>query len=257
MKKSIAGILAAVPLAALAATSTPTGFTDDLDAALKRAKESGKLVYVCFSGSDWCGWCIRLEKEVFSNASFAKSLTNDYELVFIDSPRDKSRLSEQAKANNPKITRKYKISGFPSMIVFDGASGEILAQEAAYRAGGAEEYVKFLMGIRKNPAALKAAKELEAKWLQPLRDGYDKLFEELNDECGKFIDAALKKPGNTKSRDELRMESVSVAKAMLPKFRALQQDAEKKSAAAPKEIREQVADYAQELADWIKSVEQM
>ena len=106
MKKLIAGLIV-MPLAVLAATSTPKGFMDDLDAALASAKASGKFVYACFSGSDWCGWCVKLEKEVFSDEAFATSLKDDYELVFIDSPRDRSRLSEGAKVRNPELTRKF------------------------------------------------------------------------------------------------------------------------------------------------------
>ena len=53
MKKSMLALVAGLPLALLAATSTPKGFTDDLDAALARAKDGGKYVYACFSGSDW------------------------------------------------------------------------------------------------------------------------------------------------------------------------------------------------------------
>ena len=51
---------------AAAATSSPKGFTDDLDAAMKRAAGNGRKIVAVFSGSDWCGWCMRLEKEVLS-----------------------------------------------------------------------------------------------------------------------------------------------------------------------------------------------
>ena len=123
MKKSMLALVAGLPLALLAATSTPKGFTDDLDAALARAKDGGKYVYAGFSGSDWCGWCIKLEEEVFSDDAFAAAVKDDYELVFIDSPRDKTRLSDHARAHNPELVKKYKIRGFPSMVVLDGKDG--------------------------------------------------------------------------------------------------------------------------------------
>ncbi len=116
MKKAtiLFSVIASV-LALFAATSTPNGFTDDLDAALEAAKKSGKTVYAVFSGSDWCYWCKLLEKDYLSQASFVKEASKSFELVYIDSPRDKSKLSEKAAARNPELVKKYEIRGFPSV----------------------------------------------------------------------------------------------------------------------------------------------
>ena len=65
MKTLIAIALTVPVLAAQAKTSTPAGWTDDYDVALKRAAAENKLVLADFSGSDWCGWCKKLDKEVF------------------------------------------------------------------------------------------------------------------------------------------------------------------------------------------------
>ena len=132
--------------ALFAATSTPVGFTDDLDAAFKDAAKSGKCVYACFSGSDWCGWCVKLEREVFSKPVFLKSVTNDYALVFVDTPRDKSLLSDRAKAENPSLVEKYGIRGFPTAIVFDSNGKEVA--RTGYLRGGPEAYAKHLGEIR-------------------------------------------------------------------------------------------------------------
>ena len=70
MKKTIAAVLSATAFAALAETSTPAGWTDDYDAALERAAKENKLILADFSGSDWCGWCQRLDKEVFDTEEF-------------------------------------------------------------------------------------------------------------------------------------------------------------------------------------------
>ena len=257
VKKLMLGMLMMLPMIVVAATSTPKGFTDNLDEALKRAKASGKFVYACFSGSDWCGWCIRLEKEVFADESFVKALKDDYEFVFIDSPRDQSRLSEYAKAHNRETTKKYGIQGFPSMIIFDGKDGSIVAQDAAYRQGGAPEYIKYLKGIRKDPAKIKFAKQLREEWVGALEKEYDALFRELDVECGKYITKKLNEPGNTRTREELRQDTLCVVKEMLPKFRSLQEKAEKQSKKAPPEIKPEVVEFAQSMADWIKQIEGM
>ena len=129
------------------ATSTPAGFTDNLDEALAKAKAEGKLVYACFSGSDWCYWCKKLEKEVLSDPLFVAGVMDDYVLVFIDSPENKALLSDRAKAENEKLTKKYGIRGFPTALILDGNGKKI--GKTGYRQGGAAEYVKHLKSFRK------------------------------------------------------------------------------------------------------------
>jgi len=160
MKSILALAACAFTLVAAAATSTPKGFTEDLDAAIAEAKTSGKYVYACFSGSDWCIWCKRLEGEVFSDATydFVGSLKDDYLFVFLDYPSDKSRLSEGAKARNPELKKKYKISGYPTVLILDGEGKTI--EKTGYRAGGAKPYAQWLKLLKKfGPKVLKEKQE--------------------------------------------------------------------------------------------------
>ncbi len=129
------------------ATSTPAGFTDNLDEALAKAKAEGKLVYACFSGSDWCYWCKKLKKEVLSDPLFVAGVMDDYVLVFIDSPENKALLSNRAKAENEKLTQKYGIRGFPTALILDGDGKKV--GETGYRQGGAAKYAEHLIGFRK------------------------------------------------------------------------------------------------------------
>ncbi len=128
-------------------TSTPAGFTDNLDEALAKAKAEGKLVYACFSGSDWCYWCKKLEEEVLSDPLFVTGVMDDYVLVFIDSPGNEALLSGRAKAENKKLTKKYGIKGYPTALILDGDGKKI--GKTGYREGGAAEYVKHLKSFRK------------------------------------------------------------------------------------------------------------
>ena len=156
--KKILLLLALAPMAVLAKTSTPAGFTDNLDEAFATAKASGKYVYACFSGSDWCGWCKKLDKEVFAEPEFLAGVTNDYVLVMVDSPSNKSLLSEKAKEQNPKLVKEYKVSGFPTVLIMDSDGGVI--ETAGYRKGGPQPYVEYLQGVKKSAAgyiALSAA----------------------------------------------------------------------------------------------------
>ena len=195
-------------VAAIAATSTPKGFTDDLDAALADAKTSGKYVYACFSGSDWCGWCKKLDKEVFSDKEFdfIGALSKDYIFVYIDSPNDKDLLSEAAKKRNPEFVKKYKIEGFPSVLIMD-AEGTKLKQ-TGYAKGGPEAYLEKLAKLKAEAAEfLSFKKSLDAlekggaerlakidEFLQKLdaggREDYEDFVNELlaNDKDGKFAE---------------------------------------------------------------------
>ena len=129
-------------------SSTPAGFTDNLDEALAKAKKDGKFVYVCFSGSDWCGWCQKLEREVFAQPEFIPAVEKDYVLVFIDFPGNKGVLSDRAKKENPKLVKKYGIEGFPTALILDGDGKKV--GETGYRQGGAEAYARHLMAFRAN-----------------------------------------------------------------------------------------------------------
>lgn len=131
-----------LPLLLAALSSTPAGFIDDYDLALERAKVEKKPIVADFSGSDWCFWCQRLDKEVFSQESFIAEATNKYVLLMIDRPRDKAVLSEKAKIENPKLVRKYKVNSFPTVLILD-EEGKILG-ETGFVGGGPENYLKHL-----------------------------------------------------------------------------------------------------------------
>ena len=136
-------IAAAMSLSIMAATSTPEGLTDDLDAAIAASKKSGKTVYAVFSGSDWCYWCKVLEQGYLSKKDFVKEASKKLELVFIDSPRDKSMLSDKARENNPALVKKYGIRGYPTvMFIAQDGSGAKASRPA--KNVSPKEYAKQL-----------------------------------------------------------------------------------------------------------------
>ena len=151
-RKGLFAIAAVICAGVASATSTPAGWTDDFEAAKKQAAAENKLLLVDFSGSDWCVWCKKLDKEVFAKPEFLKGVKKDFVLVMIDSPRDKSLLSEKAAQQNPVLQRQYKISGYPTVLIMD-AAGEVL-EKTGYREGGPKKYVKYLMDIKKFARAI-------------------------------------------------------------------------------------------------------
>lgn len=131
--------------AAVVKSSTPAGWTDDFEAAKKQATAEGKDLLVAFSGSDWCGWCIRLEHEVFSKGGFTEKVSELFVPVYIDNPNDTNRLSEVAKKQNGALTQYYRIRGFPTVLLMDSA-GDVFA-ETGYAEGGPEKYIEHLKKI--------------------------------------------------------------------------------------------------------------
>lgn len=134
-------------------TSTPIAWTDDMEAAKKQAAKEGKLILVDFSGSDWCGWCVRLDKEVFSTKEFLDGAKDKFVLVFIDSPQDKDRLSDLAKKQNPMLVEEYGIRGFPTVVILD-ETGKPIAQ-TGYIRGGPQNYLAHLDQIIKEQETMR------------------------------------------------------------------------------------------------------
>ena len=209
MKKMMLGTIVTVCAAtALAATSTPQGFTDNLDEALKSAKANKRYVVAVFSGSDWCGWCKKLEQEILSTETFRKGAVGRYELVYIDNPRNKDLLSEHGKKNNSELTSKYDIHGFPTVLILD-ADGKKVA-EMGYDAGGPEKYlekieeeVKYGPDIKKYIAPveekLKGPGEAMQKEMQEAMKGIAKKYVAIYEQA--FKDArAMKVPAHMEKR---------------------------------------------------------
>ena len=134
--------LLALPASAADDTHQAIWFAD-FDEAAAVAKEQGKDLFVDFTGSDWCGWCIRLHKEVFDHEEFLTAAQKNYVLVALDYP---SGEEAKAKVPNPKrneeLSEKYGIQGFPTILLMT-ADGEVFAK-TGYRKGGPEAYVEHM-----------------------------------------------------------------------------------------------------------------
>ena len=141
MKKCL---LATAALLAGAMISFAGLWTEKFDDGFAQAKESGKYVLVDFSGSDWCGWCKKLDKEVFSKKEFADFAEQNLVCVLVDFPRSKPQSAEEREANQA-LMEKYSVQGFPTILLFS-PQGE-LAATTGYEPGGAEAYIKHLQGL--------------------------------------------------------------------------------------------------------------
>ena len=134
-------------LAACAAMLSPAfaggeGWTSDFAAAKEQAAKENKSLLVDFTGSDWCGWCIKLNEEVFQHDPFKEGVKDKFVLVELDFPKDKSKVSEDTQKQNETLREAYAVQGFPTILLMD-EKGRPFAR-TGYQAGGPESYVKHL-----------------------------------------------------------------------------------------------------------------
>ena len=136
----------------------------NFDEAQQIAKKEDKLILADFTGSDWCGWCVRLDKEVFEQPEFKKYAEKNLVLLMVDFPRRKKQTAQVQKMNQA-LAQKYKIKGYPTILLLDH-TGKVVA-ETGYRKGGAAKYVEHLEQIsgKKQPPAPKPEKVGEFHWL--------------------------------------------------------------------------------------------
>ena len=116
----------------------------DFEAAQSKAKAENKPMLLDFTGSDWCGWCIKLDEEVFDQAAFSQYAAAELVLVEIDFPRGKEQ-SDKLKAQNEALAQQYGVRGFPTILVLS-SEGELI-EKTGYRRGGAEAYVQHIKEI--------------------------------------------------------------------------------------------------------------
>jgi len=120
----------------------------DLKKAQEQAKATNKLVFLDFTGSDWCGYCIRLNKDILSQPQFKDYATKNLVLVEIDFPRRKAQ-SVDLRKQNQQLAEQYQIEGFPTIIVLNG-SGRKVWRYDGYFTGGPDAFIAELEKARKS-----------------------------------------------------------------------------------------------------------
>jgi len=99
-----------------------------------------------FTGSDWCGWCILLEREVFSKPQFKEYASKNLVLIEVDFPKVK-KLSDAVRKQNVRLAQRYQVQGFPTIIVLNG-DGQVVG-ELGYVKGGPTAFIAELERLRK------------------------------------------------------------------------------------------------------------
>ena len=125
----------------LCSDAAATEWLTDLPAAMARAQKENKAVLLDFTGSDWCGWCMKLRAEVFDTLEFGAYAAGNLILVEVDFPDRKKISTEQLNANYALAT-KHGITGYPTIVVLS-SDGRVLGR-TGYMRGGPTVFVGAL-----------------------------------------------------------------------------------------------------------------
>tara|TARA_B100001029_G_C14661904_1_gene234842 strand:- start:7 stop:522 length:516 start_codon:yes stop_codon:yes gene_type:complete len=93
------------------------GWIEDFPEAFELSVETGKPILANFTGSDWCGWCIKLDNAVFQTEEFKKWANENVILLELDFPRRK-QLDPEIEANNNYLQSIFQVRGFPTIWIF-------------------------------------------------------------------------------------------------------------------------------------------
>lgn len=142
----------------------------DFDKAVAEAKKEHKDLFIDFTGSDWCGWCIKLHEEVFSHDDFLAAAQKDYVLVALDYPHsDEAKAKVPNQARNDELAKTHKIGGYPTILLMT-ADGDVFGR-GSYQPGGSAKYVEYIAKLRADgKPALISAKAILAE-LAAAKDG--------------------------------------------------------------------------------------
>ncbi|HWB25606.1 MAG TPA: thioredoxin family protein [Chitinophagaceae bacterium] len=119
-----------------------TGWHYDLKEAEQIARNQHRYIILNFSGSDWCGPCIRLHNEIFGSDVFSKFADTALVMVNADFPRmKKNQLSKQQQAINDALADKYNANGDFPLTVLLNEDGKVIKQWVGFPKGTADDFV--------------------------------------------------------------------------------------------------------------------
>ena len=129
------------PAAPSAPAVAPGTWTTQYAVALRQARQQKTNMFLFFTGSDWCGWCKRLDREVLTTEKFRAYASEKLILVKLDFPRGIPQ-SASEQAQNEQLARTFKVGGFPTVVVLSPVGKEV--GRLGYQPGGPGPFIEAL-----------------------------------------------------------------------------------------------------------------
>lgn len=124
------------------------GWLVSIDEAYALSKKTGNPIMANFTGTDWCGWCIKLKAEVFDKPEFKEWAKKNVVLLEVDFPR-KKQLPDEIKQQNAGLQQAFQVQGYPTIWVFNMSKDPKTNQygiealgKTGYVAGGPANFTK-------------------------------------------------------------------------------------------------------------------
>lgn len=117
-------------------------WTLDFSKAKNTAISEHKLILLSFSGSDWCGPCIRMRKEIFEDSTFIHFASAQLVLLNADFPRQKkNQLSKAQQQQNDNLAETYNKNGIFPLTLLLNEEGKVLLSWEGFQKDGAVKFV--------------------------------------------------------------------------------------------------------------------
>ena len=214
-------ICVAMALAALVPAWAAEWMTD-LEAAKAKAAAENKAVLVDFTGSDWCGWCIRLRKQVLDTPAFEQYARDKFVLLEVDVPQNPA-FDKTLRERNEALCKQYDVQGFPTIMVLT-PQGDVVGGFGGFKPS-VEAAAKPLDAALDTAALLRKAETQQgAEKLATLAEAYKSMPEDMQQRAGALLQriAALDPQDSTgiirkqRVRQQMQLTLAAVRRAQSP-----------------------------------------
>jgi thioredoxin-related protein len=147
LRRPYVWILALLLSGVVRAGAQESHWLSDYSKAVDQAKTANKNILLDFTGSDWCPWCIRMDKEVLNTKAFNDYADKNLVLMLVDFPQTK-QLPQKVQDQNNDLQKKFGADGFPTFVLVD-KDGNVLGQQVGYLEGGPSAFIAKLDSMKK------------------------------------------------------------------------------------------------------------
>ncbi len=155
-------------------------WTMDFEAAKALAKAKNLPLLMNFTGSDWCGWCKLMDKNVFTTEAWKNYATQSMVSVFIDFPKDKSLVPAKLVERNKALSEKFEVGGYPTYILLAPDGEKQLGKLSASRDATPANFIQSIKKYTEWPAKIAKLSPENKAIYDKAKAGQEAVEKELN-----------------------------------------------------------------------------